>query len=282
MLKCLVNYGFMRQCLSQIRSTTRSYMIPAIASQTMGSVELSDQEKVNHAWREWAVQQSPLFQKHLWVFDMAGTTVNENGVVYDTLRDTLKDAGLFVTDDNFNLWHGANKREVIKHFININDNTSKSEDIVDILCARFEETLLEKYFTGDQISLIHPDLPDMFEQLRQSGSKIALNTGYSKNIQNAIIYKLGLNKMVDGWISSQDVRQGRPAPYMIQELMKRLDIDNPIDVGKCGDTVNDIKEGHNAGVGVIIGVLTGADDYNTLSAHNPTLICNSVMDLITS
>ena len=58
-----------------------------------------------------------LIKTKMLVFDMAGTTVNENGIVYKTLYETLKNYGLDVTKREIENWHGANKYEVIEHFL---------------------------------------------------------------------------------------------------------------------------------------------------------------------
>ena len=59
--------------------------------------------------------------------------------------------------------------------------------------------------------------------------------------------KLGLDTVVDGKVSSYDVREGRPAPYMIFKMMHDLDSSDVRRVAKVGDTVRDIQEGRNAG-----------------------------------
>ena len=43
------------------------------------------------------------------VFDMAGTTVNEHGIVYQTMFSTLSNYGLGVKQEEIDKWHGANK-----------------------------------------------------------------------------------------------------------------------------------------------------------------------------
>ena len=63
---------------------------------------------------------------------------------------------------------------------------------------------------------------------------------------------------IDDFISSEDVKMGRPAPYMIHRLMERHHIMNVKYVAKVGDTRDDILEGKNAGCGINIGVLSGA------------------------
>ena len=119
-------------------------------------------------------------------------------------------------------------------------------------------------------------MPDLFNNLRKNDIKIALNTGYSKEIQENIINKLHMNEFIDGYISSEDVRYGRPYPYMIYKLMEKFEIENSRQVIKIGDTENDILEGKNARC-FTIGVLSGADDKEKLIKSN--YILNSVMNL---
>lgn len=82
-------------------------------------------------WAPWCRQDSnPARQilllppmeriKHikLMVCDMAGTTVDEGGLVYITLQKVMNDAGLEVTDEEMIAWHGAQKTEVVAHFVN--------------------------------------------------------------------------------------------------------------------------------------------------------------------
>ena len=86
-----------------------------------------------------------------------------------------------------------------------------------------------------------------------------------------------MNEFIDNYISSEQVKLGRPYPYMINRLMTMNDISNPYNVIKVGDTENDILEGLNAECGLSIGVLTGVGNIHDLSKSH--LIMNSVMDL---
>ena len=119
----------------------------------------------------------------------------------------------------------------------------------------------------------------MFTGLKKNNIKIALNTGYSKEIQEKIIDKLKLNEYIDDYISSDMVPSGRPAPYMINKLMSNLDINNPNIVMKVGDTPNDILEGQNARCGYVLGVLSGSSTLKELKIHGPTDILSSIAEL---
>merc|ERR1719230_594984 len=52
----------------------------------------------------------------LIVYDMAGTTVQEGGIVYKTLQLSMKEFGLDVPDKDMEPWHGAKKEAVVEHF----------------------------------------------------------------------------------------------------------------------------------------------------------------------
>ena len=54
------------------------------------------------------INRVPIKRK-MYIFDMAGTTVNENGLVYKTLKNVIKDAGFFVDDNEFHKFHGKKK-----------------------------------------------------------------------------------------------------------------------------------------------------------------------------
>jgi len=72
---------------------------------------------------------------------------------------------------------------------------------------------------------------------------------------------------------------GRPAPYMIFHAMKTLGILSVHEVVKIGDTPADLLSGYNAGCAGNIGVLSGANDYETLSKYPNTKIIGSVKEL---
>ena len=121
------------------------------------------------------------------------------------------------------------------------------------------------------------------KQILRLQKKIAqiLHLTYSltKGIQEPIIKALHLDELVDGYISSGEVRRGRPYPYMIHQLMERFSIASTKEVIKVGDSSNDILEGLHAGCLASIGVTTGAEDAEALYAAGAKMVIESVMDI---
>lgn len=211
----------------------------------------------------------------LLVCDMAGTTINEGGVVYKTLVNTIKNFNIPIEDHEIKNWYGVNKTEVLKHFLN---RDGKDDTLLPEMLQSFKEGLRTNYFQDKNIQLIDTELPTHFNNLRQNGIKIALNSGFSVDIQEALIDNLNMREFIDGYISSESVPHGRPEPYMINELMSRFNISNPNQVIKVGDSINDILEGKNANCYKSIGVLSGAESAENLKKAGADIILNSVMD----
>tara|TARA_A100001015_G_scaffold280534_1_gene342843 strand:- start:1110 stop:1829 length:720 start_codon:yes stop_codon:yes gene_type:complete len=216
------------------------------------------------------------------VFDMAGTTINEKGLVYDTLYKTIKKFGLQISKEEMHKWHGSNKYEVLDYFFYKNkpirnENCEIENAVREQLFSNFNNNLNDIYFTPSDIGLIDDKLPELFENIRRKDIKIALNTGYSKDIQENLIRKFNLNDCIDDYISSQDVSFGRPYPYMIHKLMERNNIMNVNSVLKFGDSRNDVLEGINAGCLSSVGVLSGAGTNKDLK--DAKYILNNIMEI---
>jgi phosphoglycolate phosphatase-like HAD superfamily hydrolase len=91
--------------------------------------------------------------------------------------------------------------------------------------------------------------------------------------------KLGLTGAVDSHVSAYQVAQGRPYPYMIFKNMEIANVMNVTRVAKAGDSARDIEEGRNAGCGLVIGVLSGADTAEQLLAAGADVVINNVTEL---
>lgn len=215
----------------------------------------------------------------LMVCDMAGTTVEEGGQVYETLQEVMNADGLSVSDEEMHPWHGAKKEAVIEHFAH-GTPPGEMEARIHRISDAFIASVQEKYFASSKsVSFIRPELPEYFTALRSRGMKIGLDTGYPPEIQKALVDALGFEPLVDGYISSYQVPEGRPYPFMIHRLMEQMNIMDTRAVCKVGDSVRDIEEGRNAGCGLVVGVLSGADSAEAMLAAGADVIANCVTDL---
>jgi len=219
----------------------------------------------------------------LLVCDMAGTTVEEAGLVYITLRECLNDAGLTVSETDMHPWHGAQKSEVVAHFAGREGlSAASTKDLEKRVNAEFEDRLEASYMApGSPLAHIASSLPEHFNRLRAQGIKIGLNTGYPRKLQDAILKKLHMHEFCDATVSAAEVRSGRPSPYMVHKLMEMTGVEDVRAVAKAGDTERDIGEGLNAGCGMVFGVLSGADSAETLYAAGAHHVIKDVTCIVT-
>tara|TARA_X000000368_G_C22959492_1_gene680323 strand:+ start:47 stop:748 length:702 start_codon:yes stop_codon:yes gene_type:complete len=222
----------------------------------------------------------------LAIFDMAGTTVQENGIIYNVLYYTLNSFNLDVNKKDIKSWHGLNKYDVLDKYLTTRAgycskcNNNNIEKLKINVYKTFESNLKQEYFYSDKISLMDEKIPEIFDKMRYNGIKIALNTGYPRDIQEEIINKLHMKDFINSYISSEDVQYSRPYPYMIFSSMEKHKIQSTQQVIKVGDTTNDILEGLNAGCYKSIGVLTGAENKEELVNAGANFVIDSVVNLI--
>ncbi|MEO6546363.1 MAG: HAD hydrolase-like protein [Ferruginibacter sp.] len=217
----------------------------------------------------------------LVVFDIAGTTVTDNDNVNDAFRRALEKEGYPVAHEDVNHIMGYRKIEAIKILLEkfYPDELNNNELIHDIH-ARFVEDMQAYYMQTSTLEAL-PYAEDVFRLLHVNNIKVGLDTGFTKEITDVIIERLGWRKsgLVDCVVSSDEVEQGRPFPFMIELIMGELDINDIKKVVKVGDTEVDIEEGRNAGCGLVISVTTGSYSRLELEKFSPDHIIGSLNEL---
>lgn len=215
----------------------------------------------------------------LVIFDMAGTVVDEDNVVYKTLQKAINKKGYDLTLD-FVLEFGAGKEkyQAIKDILKEIKVENFNEEAA-IVFNDFKDMLSLAYSKLDVTS--YDGVEDFIQDLKKANIKVALNTGYNKNTAQLLLdkmnWKLGVH--YDALVTADDVEKGRPNPDMIFEAMKILGIAESANVLKAGDSIIDIEEGKNASCVITVGVTTGAHTREQLASANPTYILNSLVEL---
>ncbi|MGH9835607.1 MAG: HAD family hydrolase, partial [Blastocatellia bacterium] len=152
-------------------------------------------------------------QIELVVFDMAGTTVAEGGAVYRCLRDTLADNGLEIPAAAVSEVKGMDKREALRILIENSDMREQLLPGLDVIHEDFVERMIEFYRSDPSVAEM-PGASETFRRLRQAGVKVALNTGFSRDIVQTLLERLGWanSDLIDATVTSDEVERGRPHP----------------------------------------------------------------------
>jgi len=210
------------------------------------------------------------------VFDMAGTTVNEDNVVYKTLQEAVKKAGFEVSLERV-LAYGAGKEKLqaIKDVLTSMSVTEVDTKSVEIF-SRFREMLKTAYENLDVRTFEGTE--NLFDYLHKKGIKVVLNTGYDRKTATNLLSKLQWTQgqEFDLLVTADDVVNGRPHPDMIFHAMEKLAVTDASEVIKIGDSAIDIEEGKAAGCYLTLGVTTGAQTFEQLKKANPNYIINSL------
>jgi phosphoglycolate phosphatase-like HAD superfamily hydrolase len=117
--------------------------------------------------------------------------------------------------------------------------------------------------------------------LQGLGIKVALDTGFTRSITNAILHRLNWFNYpyISCVVCSDEVPEGRPAKYMIEAIMQQTGLQNTKHIDKVGDTEVDILEGRNADCGLVIAITTGACSEEQLNALSPDYVIHSLEQL---
>jgi len=219
-------------------------------------------------------------QIELVVFDMAGTTVAEGGAVYHCLRETLAANGLEVPVEAVNEVKGMDKREALRILIERSAMREQLLPGLDAIHEDFVERMIAFYLNDASVGEM-PGASETFRRLRQADIKIALNTGFSREIVEALLERLGWadGDLIDATMSSDEVERGRPHPDMIRRLMLILGVTDPQRVAKVGDPPADLLEGRNAGCGLVIGVTGGSSAREQLEKYPHDCLIGTVAEL---
>jgi len=208
----------------------------------------------------------------LVALDMAGTTIDDHGLVYDALAESVRETGATVAKADLQLWMGTDKLTAIGALLGLGggDPAQASAGF-----ERFREILAESYRLTPPVAL--PGVEDALRVLRSRGVKIALTTGFTDDVAYPILDAVGwrIGDLLDAVVTSSEVEAGRPAPYLIHHAMEKTRVTDVATVLAAGDTVVDLLAARNAGV-VGVGVLTGALTKNELAQHPHDYIVDSV------
>lgn len=219
----------------------------------------------------------------LIVFDMAGTTVEDNQNVALALQNALSKFQYEVTLDDINIVMGYPKPVAIRSLLKqyAGEEMASDNNLVTRIHDSFVKEIIHFYEMNESIRE-KEGAAYVFRKLREMDIKVALDTGFSREIADAIINRLGWiqGEHYDISITSDEVTEGRPYPYMIFKAMEKLQIASIEEVAKVGDTVSDLQEGNAAGCKYVIGITTGAYTEEELLKEKHTHLVNKLEDIL--
>ena len=142
-----------------------------------------------------------------------------------------------------------------------------------------EAVVADVWYAPDPVGQARPlaDLPGLFRGLRDNGLKIAVATVDDRAPTEATFAALGIASFVEALVCGDDGLPIKPAPDMVWAVCQATDV-APAQAVVVGDSVADLEMGRAAGVGLVVGVLSGVSPREMLSPHADVLL-ESVAEL---
>jgi phosphonatase-like hydrolase len=195
--------------------------------------------------------EDPPMTIKLVALDMGGTLIADHGEVPDAMLGAFSRHGVTVTPAEFAEWRGAAKRQMVRHFV---QREHKSDALIEPIYADFMASATKAYENVQPI----PGAEQAIKELTAMKLPLATTTGFDKVLTTAILSHLGWQHYFVASISSDEVSEGRPAPYMLFRAMEAAHVYETAQVIAVGDTPLDLQAATNGGMGAAIGVFSGA------------------------
>jgi phosphoglycolate phosphatase-like HAD superfamily hydrolase len=124
------------------------------------------------------------------VFEMAGTTVHDEDGVNRWIREALEAVGIAADPVDVNRVMGLPKTETIAILIERDGRADDLGDRVEEIYRDFVRRALALYATDPSVREV-PGASEVFDRLRAAEIRVALNTGFSREITDVILERLG-------------------------------------------------------------------------------------------
>lgn len=228
----------------------------------------------------------------LVVFDMAGTTVRDQSEVEQCFHQAAVDTQLPASKATIKAMQGLPKLEVVQHLwaAAIGQEHPDYSAKVEQTYTHFKQVLEDHYRQHEVVPT--SGALETIQWLREQGIKVALTTGFYRQVADIILDRLGWlegldeNRLacssaaiIDLSLTPDETGKGRPHPDMIQQAMRIFGITDPLRVVKIGDTPVDLQAGHAAGVGLNLAVTNGTHTKEQLAIYPHHALLSSVSEL---
>jgi len=165
---------------------------------------------------------------------------------------------------------------MIQHFVERSMKRGPaSEKLVEKINADFNTQAEKAYANVQPIA----GAEEALKQMKAQGLMLATTTGFGRTLEDQVLKHLGWEKYFITTVSSDDVVDGRPAPYMIYHAMEAAHVNDVKDVVAVGDTPLDLQAANNSGVRGAIGVWSGAAPQEKLRKEKYSQLLPSVASL---
>jgi len=192
------------------------------------------------------------------LFDLDGTLLDsERNDILAMSRLFRDDLGLDLNEREIAAYIGISSREVLEQLA-----PDRVEELLAVWLGYQEELLAD--------SRLFPGITETLLSLSESRLRLGVVTGQNKHELKVTRRHMGIEHLIEVWVSADDAPFSKPHPAPVQLALDRLGC-APDQAIMIGDTRFDMQAGRQAGT--LIGVaLWGVKDLDTLLNFQPDFI----------
>lgn len=149
----------------------------------------------------------------LIIFDMDGVLADSSPCHARAYQDLWKEVG--VEGPRYDSIMGRPTGEVIREITRDLAPTTEQEE----QWIRFKQERARVYLQKETVTF--PDTREVLEKLTASGTAIAVGTSASRETAELLLRQIGVLPLIPVLVTSDDVREGKPAPDTYLEAIRR-------------------------------------------------------------
>jgi phosphonatase-like hydrolase len=206
---------------------------------------------------------------------LIGTTVTDNGMVERAYAEAIATQGIVTGTTAYARCMAGVHR-------------SRGQATIDVLRGMFPESqaraqaaqlTFDRSYAGsvDRTGVVAmPGAELAIDKLRGSGIRVALVSGFSRELLGLVLDTLGWWDRVDLALSPDDVPRGCPMPDLVLTAMLRAGVTDVRETAVAHGTESGMQCGQRSGAGLVAGVLTGTHTAERLRRAGATHVLGSV------
>ena len=207
--------------------------------------------------------------KQVIIFDVDGTLVDTNWMHAESWSKTFKKFGVTVAKEQILPLIGTGGEKITKKFFNPEDVKKYADAAI-------------KYHSENIAGLaenagVFPKVRELFQELKKRRKTIILATSARSVIVGVHVENMGVGDLVDGIVSSSDVRLTKPDPDLFIAALRKANAE-AVDAVVVGDTVWDVIAANKAQLRTVA-VLTGGNSEEALREAGATEVYKDIADL---
>ena len=202
------------------------------------------------------------------ILDMESVLFNEKRVMKNIIRETMEE--LKVNSRlSYDQWPGLTKKTIIRCELNKygeenNINYLTTQAMTEEAMIIMEKKMEKKYLSDNKIKLVDKDVIKVLDTLKALRVKICLTSEYNKKMTNNILSKHDIFGSINYYMTKEDAKWDLPSPFMITNMMEKLDIDDVRNLCQVSGNMEYLKTGDKLKLAMKIGVMSGTADEREL------------------